>query len=95
MPGKRLTARFTEDRARRETERGEARRVWAPGRRSGVAILRWRWLRRDRRAAPRGWHLEDSEVQDPRRFETFMLDLMDYVDENYRTKDPETHTVFE
>ena len=32
---------------------------------------------------------------DGAQMETFMLDLMDYVDENYRTKDPETHTVFE
>ena len=29
-----------------------ARRIGAPGRRPGVAILWWRWLRRDCRAAP-------------------------------------------
>src|SRR5690606_32265286 len=29
------------------------------------------------------------------QMETFMLDLMDYVDEHYRTRAPEAHTVFE
>ena len=47
-----------------------------------IVYCTWRHMlflggdRSDRRAAPRGWHLEDSEVQDPRRFETFMLDLL-------------------
>jgi hypothetical protein len=29
------------------------------------------------------------------KMETFLLDLMDYVDENYRTKEPETVEVVE
>ena len=35
-----------------QRRRHSNRRIGAPGRRSGVAILRWRWLRRDCRAAP-------------------------------------------
>ena len=35
-----------------QRRRHSNRRIGAPGRRSGVAILRWRWLRRDRRAEP-------------------------------------------
>lgn len=32
---------------------------------------------------------------DGAQMETFVLDLMDYVDENYRTRAPERHTVFD
>ena len=35
-----------------QRRRHSNRRIGAPGRRSGVAILWWRWLRRDCRAAP-------------------------------------------
>jgi len=32
---------------------------------------------------------------DGAQMETFLLDLMDYVEENYRTRAPERHTVFD
>ena len=47
-----------------------------------IVYCTWRHMlflggdRSDRRAAPRGWFVEDDEVQDPAKFEAFMLDML-------------------
>ena len=45
----------------------------------------------------RGTFFADSPESNPggAQMETFMLDLMDHMDETYRTRDPETHTIVE
>lgn len=45
----------------------------------------------------RGTFFADSPESNPggAQMETFMLELMDHIDETYRTRDPETHTIVE
>jgi hypothetical protein len=45
----------------------------------------------------RGTFYADSPESNPggAQMETFMLELMDHIDETYRTRDPETHTIVE